>query len=461
MPRFADFVERSRAQCAECENRENPTISPIVSPRGGFQAQPLEPVLSLRPIDSTAGAIGCRAPTGTPSPRSVEAARKAHSQSWQLEFRDGVLRPPAFVVFEGILMPNPVAVLGECADTQCESCRATHPEVRANFLGLCLRAMRASLDRDQSLTYVSLGSGQLYWDWHFLERLHAEGYSLKSVHLVDSEYKEAEGSVAKALKSFSGWCEECYESPVWIYTNFDDLKRGLADKELADVCMQCDTDIIGLTTSDHVAPVIRPGGLHLYLKQSVNRQCASRRTEDIEVEENTVMDHMEEFPTVSTFSRRRALREGRLYKVLSGTDSRVSRQWGAKKCGHFPRDTEVVAARDPVDGWLPLHRFQTNGPLPNGRPQWLRVAGELGHGIEQVELCSSGVYRVLRSGARVTTEREWSSSVVAQLEKGSVVKVLETYNSQGDKRLRGLVEEPPGWITLADTLANFLWVEPV
>ncbi|CAK0800426.1 unnamed protein product [Prorocentrum cordatum] len=69
-----------------------------------------------------------------------------------------------------------------------------------------------------------------------------------------------------------------------------------------------------------------------------------------------------------------------------------------------------------------------------------------------------GLY-CLTNGALVTAAAATASPEVARLGQGSTVRVLEVRRLADAQRVRGRIENPPGWISLLDLSDGFRWVE--
>jgi len=127
-----------------------------------------------------------------------------------LKRRDGQLRPPE--TWQG--EPCGISALGECGDRKCANYRLHRKTalVRPSFLEWCVDQVYRATSRDErerGITYCSLGSGELYFDWELLERLITkESIRVCDVYLVDSIYQPGHKyhqSGKLALGAFSSW----------------------------------------------------------------------------------------------------------------------------------------------------------------------------------------------------------------------------------------------------------------
>lgn len=73
----------------------------------------------------------------------------------------------------------------------------------------------------------------------------------------------------------------------------------------------------------------------------------------------------------------------------------------------------------------------------------------------QVDL--PGMYTIEHDGTKVAPSEELSTTFVAELNKGANVKVVEVVRREKDKRVRGRLESPAGWISLLNTESGYRW----
>ena len=85
----------------------------------------------------------------------------------------------------------PLASLAECGKTGCYCVRTIFPSVRKRFREEVARVMSAAMKPSSSISYVSLGSGQLLGDLDVLCALQSVGFTISSVALIDSIYTDS------------------------------------------------------------------------------------------------------------------------------------------------------------------------------------------------------------------------------------------------------------------------------
>lgn len=71
-----------------------------------------------------------------------------------------------------------------------------------------------------------------------------------------------------------------------------------------------------------------------------------------------------------------------------------------------------------------------------------------------------GAYTVVHDNTAVTAERAAAPPTIAHLPVGSLITVVEVACLVEDNRVRGRIEEPPGWISLLDTSDGYRWAQP-
>jgi len=74
---------------------------------------------------------------------------------------------------------------------------------------------------------------------------------------------------------------------------------------------------------------------------------------------------------------------------------------------------------------------------------------------EEVDL--PGMYTVVHDRTKVAPGEELSNVFVAELSKGASVRVVEVVIRNQDKRVRGRLESPAGWISLLNTETGYRW----
>lgn len=79
---------------------------------------------------------------------------------------------------------------------------------------------------------------------------------------------------------------------------------------------------------------------------------------------------------------------------------------------------------------------------------------------KQQEVLGPGQYLLLVD-ATVTVGSSTETEHAVELEEGTQVNVLETKELPGEKKLRGRIDKPAGWISMRDTSDGFLWVVPL
>jgi len=72
---------------------------------------------------------------------------------------------------------------------------------------------------------------------------------------------------------------------------------------------------------------------------------------------------------------------------------------------------------------------------------------------------SPGTYAVLHDRTKVAATAALSDSWLAELPKGTLVEVSEVVCREQDKRVRGRLESPAGWISLLNTETGYRWAE--
>lgn len=75
----------------------------------------------------------------------------------------------------------------------------------------------------------------------------------------------------------------------------------------------------------------------------------------------------------------------------------------------------------------------------------------------QEPIDSPGVYTILHDHTKVASTRELTEDWVAELSKGTVVRVVEVISSPAVKRVRGRLENPTGWISLLNVETGYRW----
>ncbi|CAE7669619.1 Rbm17 [Symbiodinium pilosum] len=98
--------------------------------------------------------------------------------------------------------------LAECVAAGCSCSRSINPIARDSFLRLAVDHIRSTGMGREEVSYASLGSGLLRFDFCLLELLLAAGVPVSSVHLVDSQYEpDAKGYLRHrvALAQFASW----------------------------------------------------------------------------------------------------------------------------------------------------------------------------------------------------------------------------------------------------------------
>lgn len=73
-----------------------------------------------------------------------------------------------------------------------------------------------------------------------------------------------------------------------------------------------------------------------------------------------------------------------------------------------------------------------------------------------------GKYRIIGNGGSTVGDSliTEGQNLVGRLEKGAIVNVLEVRAVPKEKRIRGRIEKPPGWISLENTETKFRWAVP-
>mmetsp|Transcript_98332 Transcript_98332/g.273504 ORF Transcript_98332/g.273504 Transcript_98332/m.273504 type:complete len:327 (+) Transcript_98332:158-1138(+) len=149
-----------------------------------------------------------------PARVSASARRRVRAlvgtEEWRFERRRGYVRPPQYLPCGGACA---VADLGECGDRKCGNYRLGEKtwDVRPTFLDFCVEHIRRAVSPaalKAGIIYVSLGSGQLLFDWQLLERLTLEeGARLRAVHLIDQDYggPKKRDSAVRAQQVLAGW----------------------------------------------------------------------------------------------------------------------------------------------------------------------------------------------------------------------------------------------------------------
>ncbi|CAE7037891.1 Rbm17 [Symbiodinium natans] len=98
--------------------------------------------------------------------------------------------------------------LAECVAVGCSCSRSINPTARDSFLRMAADHIRKSCVGVEEVSYASLGSGLLRFDFCLLELLLADGVPISAVHLVDSQYEpDAKGYLRHrvALAQFASW----------------------------------------------------------------------------------------------------------------------------------------------------------------------------------------------------------------------------------------------------------------
>jgi len=68
-----------------------------------------------------------------------------------------------------------------------------------------------------------------------------------------------------------------------------------------------------------------------------------------------------------------------------------------------------------------------------------------------------GVYEILHDNAVVKAGPVITSPEVSRVRKGDLVNVVEVETLESEARVKGRIQEPPGWISLLDLQNNFRW----
>lgn len=98
--------------------------------------------------------------------------------------------------------------LGECVAAGCSCTRDVNPRARDSFLKTAAERIADLAAGKSQVSYASLGSGLLRFDFSLLELLLATGVPVTSVHLVDPQYEpsaQGYGRHRVALAQFSAW----------------------------------------------------------------------------------------------------------------------------------------------------------------------------------------------------------------------------------------------------------------
>jgi len=98
--------------------------------------------------------------------------------------------------------------LGECTATGCNCSRIRNPTCREAFLRTCVQRLQEVSKGKTEITYASLGSGLLRFDFTFLEYCLGAGLPITAVHVVDVNYDsdaQAHASHRVALAQFAAW----------------------------------------------------------------------------------------------------------------------------------------------------------------------------------------------------------------------------------------------------------------
>jgi len=75
----------------------------------------------------------------------------------------------------------------------------------------------------------------------------------------------------------------------------------------------------------------------------------------------------------------------------------------------------------------------------------------------QLDEDTPGQYIVIHDGVAVSSGLSTVSPITQILAFGTVVNVLEVARIEEDKRVRGRIEDPPGWVSLLDTGDGYRW----
>lgn len=78
-------------------------------------------------------------------------------------------------------------------------------------------------------------------------------------------------------------------------------------------------------------------------------------------------------------------------------------------------------------------------------------------GRRQEPIDSPGAYTILHDRTKVAPAKELSDQWVAELGKGTSVRIVEVISMPGIKRVRGRLESPAGWISLLNTETGYRW----
>jgi len=197
-----------------------------------------------------------------------EAVERAMAtDSWWVDFRDGLLRPARYIA-AGV--PNPMRDLGECANPRCGLTRVGGSKVREEFLRFSVReiARCAELIPDRGLIYCTLGPGCLYFDWELLTQLRAEGVRVAEVWIMDSLVSQKQNTL-RAQYAFASWFAG-FGIDVHVLPTPSAMKEWVANRKSvgqADVVMNCDSFLtLGLFFDNKFREtILRIGGVGLAL----------------------------------------------------------------------------------------------------------------------------------------------------------------------------------------------------
>jgi len=121
--------------------------------------------------------------------------------------------------------------------------------------------------------------------------------------------------------------------------------------------------------------------------------------------------------------------------------------------------TRVVI--DEVVQLYDIKRVRGRAINPEGCEGWISLLDtETGYRWAEQQDMSPGTYVVIAEGTTVTTNKFPSKdTIVQQIVSGSTVEILEVAHIDQIKRVRGRIQDPPGWISLLDTEYGFCWAE--
>lgn len=74
-------------------------------------------------------------------------------------------------------------------------------------------------------------------------------------------------------------------------------------------------------------------------------------------------------------------------------------------------------------------------------------------------LDGQGEYLIIHDHAAIRSDASLRSPIVGHLRAGDVVRVLTVVHRMDDRRVRGLIEYPEGWISLADMDHGYRWAQ--